>query len=68
MIYVLKGLDCGIVKEQLREREQSKHELEREIENKERELHAIRLDTQAVCFSIHVFKNKKIHMALLFCT
>ncbi|KAL8127735.1 uncharacterized protein LOC141721537 isoform X2 [Apium graveolens] len=36
------------LQEQLREREQAKHELEREIENKERELHAIRLDTQAV--------------------
>ncbi|KAL1822321.1 uncharacterized protein LOC108214759 isoform X3 [Daucus carota subsp. sativus] len=36
------------LQEQLREREQAKHELEREIENKERELHAIRLDTKAV--------------------
>lgn len=50
--YVLKISIFWCLKEQLREREQAKHELEREIENKERELHAIRLDTQAVCFLI----------------
>ncbi|KAL8095660.1 uncharacterized protein LOC141689790 isoform X4 [Apium graveolens] len=36
------------LQEQLRDMEQGMHELEREIEVKERELHAIRLDTQAV--------------------
>lgn len=36
--------------------EQSMHELEREIEVKERELHAIRLDTQAVCYHLCSYK------------
>lgn len=37
------------VKEQLREKEQRILELERKLEDKERELHAIRLDNEAVC-------------------
>lgn len=35
--------------EQLREREQAVHELERKMEEKDRELHAIKLDNEAVC-------------------
>ncbi|KAK7818754.1 hypothetical protein CFP56_041113, partial [Quercus suber] len=33
--------------EQLREREQAVHELERKMEEKDRELHAIKLDNEA---------------------
>lgn len=37
-----------VVQEQLCEREQTIHELERKMEEKERELHAIKLDNEAV--------------------
>ena len=41
---------CGFIgQEQLREREQAVHELERKMEEKDRELHAIKLDNEAVC-------------------
>lgn len=40
------------MKEQLREREQKIYELERRMEEKERELHAIRLDNEAVGLKI----------------
>lgn len=40
------------MKEQLREREHAIHELERKIEEAQRELHAIRLESEAVCFTI----------------
>jgi hypothetical protein len=35
--------------EQLREREQAIRELERKMEEKDRELHAIKLENEAVC-------------------
>lgn len=40
------------VQEQLREREHTIRELERKLEEGQRELHAIRLDTEAVCFLV----------------
>lgn len=40
---------CLVVKEQLHEMEQKMHELEMKMEEKDRELHAIKLDTEAVC-------------------
>lgn len=45
-------LDVMDVKEQLRERDQKMYELERRLEEKERELHAIRLDNEAVGLTI----------------
>lgn len=39
-----------MLQEQLHEREQSIHELERKMEEKDRELHAVRLDNEAVSF------------------
>ena len=41
--------------EQLREREQAVHELERKMEEKDRELHAIKLDNEAVCWVLAYF-------------
>lgn len=38
-----------IMQEQLHERDQTIHELERKLEDKDRELHAIKLDNEAVC-------------------
>jgi hypothetical protein len=43
-------LNVGLFgQEQLREREQAIHELERRLEEKDRELHTIKLDNEAVC-------------------
>lgn len=41
--------------EQLHEREQSILELERKLEEKDRELRAMKIDTEAVCFSSSLF-------------
>jgi len=38
-----------VLQEQLCERERTIHDLERKMEEKERELHAIKLDNEAVC-------------------
>ena len=38
-----------LVQERLHEKEQTIHELERRMEEKDRELHAIKLDNEAVC-------------------
>lgn len=43
---------CFVVQEQLHEREQMIHQLERKMEEKDRELHAIKLDNEAVCFNL----------------
>lgn len=39
-----------VEQEQLCERDQAIHELERKIEDKDRELHSIKIDNEAVCF------------------
>ena len=49
------------MKEQLREKEQRILEVERKMEDKERELHAIRLDNEAVCFAtFHVIEGNLV--------
>ncbi|RWW05010.1 hypothetical protein BHE74_00029850 [Ensete ventricosum] len=42
------------LKEQLHEREQSILELERKLEEKDRELRSMKIDTEAVCFASHL--------------
>jgi hypothetical protein len=41
-----------VVQEQLHERGQTIHDLDRRMEEKDRELHAIKLDNEAVCSSL----------------
>ena len=48
------------VKEQLRERGQTIHDLERRMEDKDRELHAIKLDNEAVCPSLRCTFGKSL--------
>ena len=51
IVVLLCILICGsgwFGQEQLCERQQTIHELERKMEEKERELHAVRLDNEAV--------------------
>lgn len=43
-----------VLKEQLREKDQRILELERKMDEKERELHAIRLDNEAVRFGFFI--------------
>lgn len=50
--------DYFVLQEQLREREQTINDLERRMEEKDRELHAIKLDNEAVCYLFVLLLDK----------